>query len=226
MIEQILITFLLMLGFLAIILASEFLYKRFKLPTEYTRKGSHIIASLSSLLIIVLIDSHWYILILGLFFFLLLFIGKKVGLFNSIDRVDRKTGGSYLLPVAIYISFFFADILDEKLYFVLPILLLAISDSLAGFTGMYFQNKTKKIKLFSKELNKTYLGSSVFFLSAFLISVPVLCWFNYTGLNCLIWALSISLVSTLTEMLSSRGLDNLTIPLVSILMIWISLNML
>ena len=90
MIGQIIITFLLFCGFMGIIFLSEFIHKKYDLPTETTRKMAHIVATLSCLILLFTIDSHWYILVLGILFFLLLYIGKKIGLFKSIENVDRK----------------------------------------------------------------------------------------------------------------------------------------
>lgn len=222
MIFQILITFLLFFGFIGIIALSEYIYKRFNFPAEVTRKGAHLTATLSSLIIVIFIESHWYILGLGIFFFTLLFIGRKLGVFNSIDAVNRKTGGSYLLPISIYTAFLVAELLNQTLYFVLPVLLLAICDSLAGFAGIRYKKKTTNISIFSLDLEKTYLGSGVFFLSSFLISGTVLYFYQYTGFHWILWTLIIALFTTLIEMLSSRGLDNLTIPWMTILLIWLS----
>jgi phytol kinase len=222
MIGQILITSLLFLGFIGIIVGSEYLHKRFDLPPELTRKGSHLVATLSSILFPFLIDSHWYILVLGVFFFLLLYIGKKQGLFNSIDGVNRKTGGSYLLPIAIYTSFLASEILDQTLCFVLPMLILAISDSLAGYVGIQYAKKTTYISIWSLNIKKTQLGSWMFFLSAFLITLIVLPIYGYSGTSLIMWTFGIAGIITLVEMLSVRGLDNLTIPWMTILLIWVS----
>jgi phytol kinase len=224
MIGQIIFTFLLFCGFMGILVLSELIYKKFNLQTETTRKMSHIVATLSCLLLLVTIESHWYILVLGVFFFLLLYIGKKNGLFKSINAVERKTGGSYLLPVAIYISFLVYDILDNSLYFVLPVVLLAICDALAGLVGIQFKEKTSNIVLFGQKLQKTYLGSLTFLLSSIVICLVILGLYGYSLPNMIFWTCIIALVTTLTEMFSSRGLDNLTIPLVTILLLWISLS--
>jgi dolichol kinase len=222
MIGQILITFLLLLGFIGILVASEYLHKRYGFPSEVTRKGAHVTATLASFILLYTIESHWYILILGIFFFFLLFIGRKKGLFNSIDAVNRKTGGSYLLPVAIYTSFLVAELSGQTIYFSLPMLLVAICDSLAGYLGICFGKKTAKIPFFNVEPGKTYLGSGAFLLSALVISFAVLFYYQYSGSKLVIWAVIIALATTVTEMVSSRGSDNLTVPWMAMLLIWLS----
>lgn len=67
------------------------------------------------------------------------FIGKYRNAFKSIDSVKRKTGGSYLLPVSICILFYFSNTQSNTLIFVLPLLILGISDPLAGTFGMMYR---------------------------------------------------------------------------------------
>jgi dolichol kinase len=219
MIDQITITTLFFTGFCCIIYAAEYLHKHYAINPEYTRKMAHSIATLSSLIFIYTIKSHWYILILGLFFFVLLLVAKRMKLFNSIDAVNRKTGGSYLLPVSVYIVFYIASTSGNNLLFILPILLLGISDPLAGFIGTYFRNRINKITLFNYLLDKTILGSSVFFMSTLIISLITLYLFDYELSKLLFLSILIAVTTTVTELLSPYGTDNLTVPLITVMLL-------
>jgi phytol kinase len=219
MIDQIIITILFFTGFCFIIYAAEYLHKHYAIIPEYTRKMAHSLATLSSLIFLFTIKSHWYILILGLFFFLLLLVAKRKMLFNSIDAVNRKTGGSYLLPVSVYIVFYISNTSGNNLLFILPILLLGISDPLAGFVGTYFRNRIKKITLFNFQLDKTIIGSSAFFISALIISMITLYLFDYEFQQILILSILITGVTTITELLSPYGTDNLTVPLITVFLL-------
>ncbi len=219
MIGQILIIILFFIGFFCIIYLSEYLHSHFNISSEYTRKFAHSLATLSSLIFLVAIKSHWFIFILGLFFFLLLLTANRLKLFGSIHAVKRKTGGSYLLPIAIYTVFYISRSAGNDLLFILPILLLGISDPLAGLAGYSYRHRIKSITIFKQKLDKTILGSGVFFLSTLIISIITLYLWDYGFPKFVLFSLVISAVMTLTELLSPYGTDNLTVPLMTALLL-------
>lgn len=210
----------LLIGFFVIIAISEILLKQFNVSSEYTRKVAHIIGTLVSLCLIFIITSHWYVFLLELIVFLILFIGKNKGTFKSIDSVSRKTGGSYLLPVAIYLVFMISSELNNTLIFILPMLILGISDPLAGIFGVYFEAKTSKITINNYVFEKTIVGSSVFFASALLISIATLLAYDYELMKVFTLSIVIAGTTTIVEILSIKGSDNVTVPLITILLLY------
>ncbi len=214
---------LLMIGLLLILGLSEYLYKSKQVGSEYTRKIAHILGSLSSLIFVYIFDSYWYVVGIGVFFFVLLFFGKRKNMFNSIDAVQRRTSGSFLLPIAISGLFISAKILDNDLFFVLPVLILGISDPLAGILGIYFQKRTSNIRLFGHTLQKTCLGSTAFFLSALLLSIIVLTIQGLPFAQAVIFAGIIAISSTFVEMISTKGFDNILVP-ATVLVLLVMLN--
>jgi len=224
MIYQTLYTLLFLAGFLSLIFLCEFLYKRFNLKAEITRKFAHIISSLFSLIFLFTFQSFWYVIILGISFFLILFIGKHFNIFKSIDSVERKTAGSYLLPISICLLFLFSKENNNNLFFTLPILVLGISDPLASIFGTIYRNRTKKIVLFKKEFDKTYIGSIVFSISTFIISIVVLNLYSFSGRELVLLSIGITAVATLIEILSSNGIDNITVPHTVLLILFLIEN--
>ena len=98
--------------------------------------------------------------------------------------------------------------------YVLPMLIVGISDPMAGMLGMNIKQNNKYIKIFGHTLQKTAFGSLAFLVSSFLIALIGL--YIYMGVfqwRTLWLAMLISVVTTLTEMLSKRGWDNLLIPI-------------
>ena len=218
---QFIVTALLFVGFIFIMIFTEYVQKRYGVASEHTRKFAHISATLSSLIFIFTVESHWYVLFVGGTLGLVLFIGKQKGYIKSITSVDRKTGGSYILPISIYLTFLISDLFDNDLLFILPILILGISDPLAGILGRKYKNKTKKISVLSYTFNKTILGSSVFFISAFLISLLSLCFFDYSLNKIILLSSLIAVSTTITEIISSKGIDNITVPLSAVFILMI-----
>ena len=220
--NQIIYTFVFLIIFLSLLFFTEFLYKRFNLQAEITRKFAHIVSTLFSLVFLVFFQSFWYVLLLGFVFFSILFTGKYFNFFKSIESVQRKTAGSYLLPVSIGFLFFFSKLANQNLYFILPILILGICDPLAGILGTIYKDRTKKIVLFNHVFNKTILGSSVFFISAFIISFLVLKFFSNSTIHLGLLSLGLASVVTIVEVLSSNGLDNITVPQTTLLILYLT----
>ncbi len=222
MTNQLTLTFIFLVAIFLLLIFNELVYRRLGLKGEITRKFAHFTATLSTVTFPFLFNSHWYILFLAMAFFLLLLISKKGTRLNSIHDIDRVSAGSYLLPVAIYSTFLISDLLSNKFLFILPILILGISDPMAGILGINLKNYNHQIKLFGFNTHKTWLGSGSFLASAFVISVIAL----YYDQKCFdlktFWlALGIAVVSTITELICSKGLDNLFIPLSVVFMLLI-----
>ena len=137
-------------------------------------------------------------------------------LFDSHNTVNRKTAGSILFFPGILIAYIFSLFNDSVALYILPVSILSISDPFAALAGLDrksgFWSSSKKGSL-SK---KTYAGSLTFFISAFIIlfaGIPV--FFDIQFYQVLIYSIVIAIVTTTAELLSSHGIDNITIPLVA-----------
>jgi dolichol kinase len=215
MIQQAGYAVLLLLGFSLIILMAELLHHYFFVDQEYTRKLVHSVTAFASLIFLLGIFSFWLILFLAFFFSTLLLIGKRKNYFRSIDSPHGKTIGSIVFPFSIALVYFLADHFNDPLLFILPVLILAICDPLAWLAGTYFKNRTKRIVLFDYLLEKTFMGSAIFFLSAFFVSVVTLMLSGLGFTSVLFLSLIISMMDTLTELISPKGTDNFTVPLIT-----------
>lgn len=218
--QELFFTILYIVAFTIILATGEVLHHILKVRSEYTRKFAHSTATLLSLTFPLIFQSYEYVLVMGLVFFVILLIARAKDLLKSIEDVSRKTYGSVLLPIAISGAFVAANLLDDNKLFIIPILILGVSDSLAGITGIFFKKKLRQVIIYGWKLNKTYLGSLVFFLTALVICLYVLHWF--TGLlspKTLTIALSVALGAAIVELLSSKGLDNITVPLTAIMIL-------
>lgn len=224
MATQIVLTIFFLVSIGTLLVFTESIYRRLSLKGELTRKFAHFTATLTTISFPYLFNNHWYVLLLALVFFLVLFLSRKGTLLKSIHDIDRDSIGSYLLPISIYITFLLSDLYSSTILFTLPILILAICDPAAGILGLNFNKKNGKIRIFGKQLNKTYAGSTAFLISCFLISLIALYRYRMVFDLKTFWlAVGISITGTLAEMLSVKGLDNLFIPLTVLLMLLIFL---
>jgi dolichol kinase len=212
--NQIVLTVLFLFAILFLLIFNEMVYRRLGLKGEITRKFAHFTSTLSTVTFPYLFESHWYVLFLASLFFILLFVSRNRTYLKSIHDIDRESLGSFLLPVAIYLTFLVADLENNRFLFILPILILAISDPIAGILGINLQQYNHKIKLFGWNPQKTWLGSLSFFVSSLIISIIAFYFNQGTFTFKAFWlSLVVATVSTLTEMVSWRGTDNLVIPM-------------
>lgn len=222
MANQALLTAFFLIAFLLLLTFNELIYRRLGLKGEITRKFAHFSATLSTISFPFFFKHHGYVLLLAAFFFLLLFFSRKKTTLKSIHDIDRKSVGSYMLPVAVYLTFlvYFKFGQDQKILFILPMLVLAISDPAAGLMGLNLQRFNHNIELHGLQLKKTWLGSGTFFVSSFIISLFAI-YFSRMAFDLkTFWlALGIALAGTLTELFSWRGTDNLFIPLSVVVML-------
>ena len=220
MTNLIVLSFIYLIGIGLLLAFNELNYRRLGVKGEITRKFAHFTSTLATVPFPYIFTSHWYVLILASIFFVVLFITQSSKQLKSIHDIERKSIGSYLLPFSIYTTFLVSSLLHNKFVYILPMMILAICDPMAAILGMNIKNYSGRIKLFGTRLKKTWLGSGSFLVTSFIISIIAL--YFHRGVFDLktFWlALLIALLSTLGELFSWRGSDNLTIPLSVVLIL-------
>lgn len=212
---EILNSIILSTAFLLLFSVAEILYHKFKVKVELTRKLVHFGTGIITMLFPIMLGNQWFVLLLCGSFALILITSLKFNLLQSVNAIDRKSHGSISYPIAVYGCYLAFDNFNHNyIYFYLPILILAICDPIAALTGKKWPKGKYKIG----NDNKTLMGSCMFFLSAFILSISFYFIFNETGLIFSIFLCSfiIALTTTFAEALSSKGFDNITIPFSSL----------
>lgn len=220
-------TTILAAAFLTLFGIAEWIYHAFKVKAEYTRKLVHFGTGILTLLFPILLNNHWLVLFLCASFALILVLSIKRNLLQSINGIDRKSYGSIAYPLAVYLAYLAYDWgkINLSMYgngyilFYLPILTLAICDPIAALTGKRWPYGKYKVG----QETKTLLGSGMFFISSFILCFSLLILMNHSlasSIKTILAAIIIALVTTLTEALSKKGLDNLFIPLASIITLY------
>ena len=228
--KDILNTIILGAAFLALFASAELLYHYAKLKAEVTRKVVHIGTGLLTMLFPIMLDNHWLVLLLCASFALILLTSLKFKLLPSINAIDRKSHGSISYPIAVYLCYLVFSFFEESdtfskpyFWFYIPILTMAICDPMAALIGKNFPWGRYRI---GKD-GKTLSGSFAFFLSSCLLSYILLSTLNTHGdvTNILAASIYIGVATAITEAISVKGLDNITIPFVAVLMLFlITLN--
>ena len=196
--------------FLAVFLIATLWRKWGNPKPETTRKFVHMAGGFIALGFPLVFQSHWSVLILCVGFVAIIAITKKLGLMQCVHGVERQSEGGIYHPIAIYVCFLFASVLQQPVFYVLSILVLSVSDALAALIG-----KTYGFKLYSVEQDhKSFEGSIIFFLATFLMVHLGLLLYTPTGrLESVLIALLIAILVTAFEAISLGGADNLFIPL-------------
>lgn len=208
--------------YLALFGFTDFLYHKLKVKVDYTRKLVHISTGIIALTFPIYLESIWEVAALCSSFLVLMFLSEKYRWFKSITAVERKSYGSWLFALIVLICFTLMNYSSPEYYF-LPILVLTIGDPLAAFVG----KKLNFIPLYFFGHKKTIGGSLTFFIACFLLIFfyDIFCNFygfhSITRIDSIPNILVITLVATVAELVSTKGWDNLSIPLSVITMLFI-----
>jgi len=195
----IILLFFLVYNFLYWIL--DFYYKKNKWQKEEIfRKIAHIWTGLITFFSLNYLNLFDYWIIFTLFLIEFIFI-RKYDLVKFMTSNKRWYWDIYfILWQAILIWFMNYNILITKIWLII----LTLADWLAPFWKKIFDKKLYK--------EKTFWWSIVFFLITFLFLLFYL-WFNYK-------ILIIALILTIVELLSYKWLDNILLPIFTILILY------
>jgi phytol kinase len=217
--KDILNTVILAISFLSLFAVGELLYRFLHIKVEYTRKLIHVGTGIITLLFPAMLNNHWLVLFLCASFAIILWASFVYNFLPSINAINRPSHGSLCYPLAVYTSYLAYDYLGNPyFYFYMPMLILSICDPIAALTG----KKWPFGKFNIGNETKTIMGSVCFCIAAIVISFTLFTVTSntLTTIQKLIMAVVIGVVSAITEGLSKKGVDNVTIPLVVILTLY------
>lgn len=193
-------------AFLMLFFVAEWLHKSRRIKAETTRKIVHIGSGFLTLSFPLFFSDLWPVLLLTGSFFIILLASVAGSFLKSVNGVRRKSYGSFLYPIAVAVSFWWAWQQGAWVYFYLPIACMVISDPLAAIAGNATQLNKKSMR-----------GSMAFFLSAFCIAFLLLYGIeNQQFLSTILMSVALGILLTVVEYFSTKGWDNLTIPLFGI----------
>jgi dolichol kinase len=196
-------------AYLAIFAIAELWYSKGKTRPENTRKLVHFAGGLVALSFGYLFTSHWIVLFLCILFAFIIGITKKLNLLKSVHSVDRESKGGIYYPLAIYLTFLFSILLDKPDFYIIAILVLSISDTLAALIGHSYGIKLYHVE----EAKKSFEGTVIFFLSTFIIVlIGILLTTDVGRVESILASLYIAILVTSFEAISLGGADNLFIP--------------
>lgn len=215
--------YIILISFIAIIIIfsilSENLSRRGFLSKETARKILHIVsASIAAYASLVIQQSNLLIIISVIAMFAT-FAAVKFRLFSEIDSIGRESWGIFFLAFSYFLLLIFFIENNREIIFI-SMIILAFSDAFAALAG---NNFARRFYTLTSD-KKSYLGSAVFLFTTFttiIVAVP-----NYLSPNIsftYLWlsGFTIALLLTAFEAISSKGLDNFTVPVFGSLLIYI-----
>jgi phytol kinase len=209
------------IAFGLVFLLSEFVYKRYQVNVEYTRKLVHIgCGSIAMLLAIVQV--HFVTIIsLGIVFTILVWYMMKKKLLESVHAVKRKTYGSILFPSGVIACVIAGLKTDYGITFFIPLATMIYSDTIAAIVGVNYPLRQYKVLGYIKSVG----GSVAFLVSAVIIFLSVIALLpSALNIHIVSAAIAFAFLTTVVEAISVKGWDDLTIPLASILFLYLTMK--
>jgi phytol kinase len=199
--------------------------KRCALHPELSRKLVHITMGAVALTFPWLFKSSWPVLLLAALSIGLLIAVRSAPMLNRVlgrvvGGVDRSSQGDVYFPVAICVLFLAAH--NTPLLYCIPLLVLTLGDATAALAGVRYGLTKYK----AADGTKSMEGSVALFTVAFLsIHVPLLLYSSTGRLQCLLIATTLALLVMLLEAIAWGGMDNLWIPIGTLLILHIFMHL-
>jgi phytol kinase len=218
-IDRLFYPLILIFSYLALLVAiAEGTSRLIKDDPELTRKIVHIGSGNVILLAWWLQIETWVIIAAAIIAAIIALISYVTPILPSINSVGRKSLGTLFYAISIgVLAYLFWD--DFPQYTAIGILIMAWGDGMAAIIGQRFGKHTYRLG----QNTKSWEGSLAMAIASFVITISILWFVRGDGWQTWATASTISLVATILEAFSQLGIDNLTVPIVSaLLLFWCS----
>jgi len=220
--------------YVIIVLAiGEILKRKFNKTSEFTRKIIHIFAGFS-VYTVLFFDHPWVANFVALTFVIILFLASPSSpvtalreMFGTMERTEegKKLWGPFFYAVSILVLTLIFTLSGLDIYYWLaaaPLTTMYLGDGLAPIIGKKYG---KKFYTIIKGSKRSIIGSLTMFAAGFGGAILAI-WFNgilaveikyglttLTPWDIIIYALITAGLATIIELFTPLGLDNLTVPL-------------
>ena len=193
-----------------LIFLSEYSYRYDFLEPNLNRKIIHSIVGVAVSFSPFIFLSNIQPLILALTFLIINLFSYKNNKLKSFHKLNRKTLGTIFFPLAfILIAALFWE---YKYNIACSFMILAVSDPLSSLAG---ENIKKPYKYNIWKDVKSYEGSAIMFLSTFIILMlfSKFIFYQFDTLESFLAIMICCFAITIAEAMSTRGSDNLSVPI-------------
>jgi phytol kinase len=198
------------LGIFIVLLLNEILWRKRKAHSEFSRKFVHVTVGV--------FVAFWpffltwrQIELLSLAFLIVVVSSKALRIFNAIHSVQRPTWGEVCFALSVGIV---AIATHDKWIYMASLLQMGLADGLAAVVGVRF-GRSNSYLFFGHA--KSVAGTITFFITS-LVILSVYMHFSGAQLSPL-YIVLVAFIASLFENASVQGLDNLSVPLVTALLL-------
>lgn len=200
---------MLLLGVMA---AVKFAARRFAIGPESQRKLIHVATGLYAIALPLIFGEPWPILLLVIVALVVLLALRspwvaKTGFASPLHGVERRSHGEIYLVLAVGFLAFRSQ--DNPVAYVLPLLILTLSDATAALVGVRYGRVKLNVEVGAKSIEGTVAFVAVTCLIAM---IALLLMTDAPRLSVVLLSLMIAAFGAMVEVNSWEGLDNLFIP--------------
>lgn len=185
---------------------SKFMTKR---GEEASRKFIHIALSNIWIIYCLLIDELWVACILPAAFIIINSLSYKFKIFKTMEREQNDGFGTIYYAVSIFLITIFSYLQGKPMIGMAGMLIMGYGDGFAAVVGKKINSK--EYSIFGAK--KTIAGSITMLILSLIISCIV---FYIMGMEYfIIKALISAVIATILEAISVKGLDNISVPIMT-----------
>lgn len=205
---------LISLGLLVGVLSGlRIVVKHLSVSAEVQRKIIHASLGLYALTFPWIFTEAWEVAVLCGITILFMILIRMIPAFyqrwgSSLHSVKRISWGEIFFAFSVGILFALKG--DQNVFYILPLLILTLSDAAAALVGTVYARSSFRVA----EGVKSWEGTTFFFLTSWILSLIVLLTLSDLPRESVaLVAMIIALFGALIEAISWRGLDNLFVPI-------------
>lgn len=197
--------------FVSLLALSELAAHRWSLRPESGRKLAHVCCGVVAAALPLMLPFE-AIVVLAAGFVPFMVVSRRLRLFPLVHGAERTTHGEVFFPLGVLLT---AALVPHRVAYVFGVLVLALSDALAGVTGERFGRRSYRVL----GAHKTYLGSAAFFATTIVLGIAVLGASDSLSARGIGAVAAIAAATAVEEGLTGGGADNVILP-VSAAALW------
>jgi phytol kinase len=190
--------------FVSVLVIAEAATRRWDIDPEVSRRLVHLSSGVLAAGL-PLVMSFPAIVVLALLFIPFMVASRRMGLFPAVHGVERATWGEAYFPLGVLLA---AVLFPRSTPYAYGVLVMGVSDPFAGFAGQRYGRRAYRVL----SAHKTYLGSSVFFLSTLALTLGTVAVAHGPSARSIAVVPLLAAALTTVEGLSGGGLDNVLLP--------------
>ncbi|PKK99618.1 MAG: hypothetical protein CVV57_00780 [Tenericutes bacterium HGW-Tenericutes-2] len=160
-------------------------------------------------------NAIWFAIVPPITFILLNYLSYRLNLLSAMERGGKGNLGTVYFPISLFILVVLTfGVLKQPMIGAVGILVMGYGDGLAAVIG----SKYGKFKLI---FGKTLEGSITMFIASLIVTITILLIFRVP--NPYLIALGVAFVASTIELFTPKGLDNLSVPLITSLALYLLL---